>query len=67
MNEGTPKNLSIREAAKVYGLTESWLYKKSMERSIPLIKAGSRCLIPVKEFEAWLNSNRVDGRKGDPR
>jgi len=56
----TKKNLSIEETAKVYGLTKSWLYKRSMERSIPLIKLGSRVLIPVADFEKWLDAHRVD-------
>lgn len=54
------KNLSIDEAAKVYGLTKSWLYKRSSERSIPLLKIGAKVLIPVEEFEQWLRSHRVD-------
>ena len=60
MPESTKKNLSIDEAAKIYGLTKSWLYKKSMERSIPLLKVGSRVLIPVADFEMWLETCRVD-------
>ena len=60
MPEITKKNLSIDEAAKVYGLTKSWLYKKSMERSIPILKVGSRVLIPVADFEEWLASCRAD-------
>jgi len=54
------KNLSIEETAKVYGLTKSWLYKKSMLRSIPILKIGAKVLIPVEEFEQWLRSHRVD-------
>jgi len=60
MSENVKKNLSIDEAAKVYGLTKSWLYKKSMSRSIPLLKIGSRVLIPVEDFEKYLDAHRVD-------
>ena len=60
MSENVKKNLSIDEAAKIYGLTKSWLYKKSMERSIPLLKIGSRVLIPVEDFEKYLDAHRVD-------
>ncbi len=60
MPESIKKNLSIDEAAKVYGLSKSWLYKKSMERSIPILKVGSRVLIPVVDFEKWLARCRAD-------
>ncbi len=56
------KNLSIEETAKVYGLTKSWLYKRSAERTIPLLKIGAKVLIPVREFEEWLDQHRVDGK-----
>ena len=56
----TKKNLSIEETAKIYGLTKSWLYKKSMSRTIPLLKIGANVLIPVEEFEQWLRNHRVD-------
>ena len=60
MAESIKKNLSIDEAAKIYGLTKSWLYKKSMQRSIPILKIGAKVLIPVEEFEQWLRSHRAD-------
>lgn len=61
MNENKRKNLTIKEASKAYGLSVSWLYKKSMQRSIPILKIGSKkVLIPVEEFEQWLSSHRVD-------
>ncbi len=58
------KYLSIREAAEVYNLSESFLYKRSMEGSIPLIKIGlKRVIIPVADFEKWLDAHRVDTKK----
>jgi len=66
MPESIKKNLSIDEAAKVYGLTKSWLYKRSSERTIPLLKIGTKVLVPVREFEEWLDQHRVD-REGKRR
>ncbi|MCH7950918.1 MAG: helix-turn-helix domain-containing protein [Candidatus Dadabacteria bacterium] len=54
------KYLSIDEASKTYSLTKSTLYKLSALRRIPLIKLGSRVLIPVADFEKWLDAHRVD-------
>ena len=58
-----PKCLTIAQAAKVYNISSSTLYKWSARREIPLLKLGSKkVLIPVSEFEAWLRSHRVDGK-----
>jgi excisionase family DNA binding protein len=61
------KCLTIAQAAKVYNIPSSTLYKLSARREIPLLKIGlKKVLIPVEEFEAWLRSHRVDSgqRKG---
>lgn len=60
MTEIDKKNLTVAEAAQVYGLTQSWLYKQTSLRTIPLFKIGSKVLIPVGEFEQWLDEHRVD-------
>ena len=67
-NKMEQKYLTISQAAKVYNISTSTLYKLSARREMPLLKLGSKkVLIPVSEFEAWLQSHRVDGgqRKGD--
>ena len=53
------KNLTILEAAEIYGISSSTLYKLSAERKIPLLKIGRTVLIPISEFEAWLDKHRV--------
>ena len=58
------KNLTIVEASEVYNISSSKLYKLSAERKIPLLKIGRKVLIPVLEFEAWLDSKRVDAVRG---
>lgn len=50
---------SISEAAAVSGLSISKLYKLSARRELPLVKIGSRVLIPRWEFEAWLKKFTV--------
>ncbi len=56
-------NYSIPEAAAVSGLSISKLYKLSAKRELPIIKIGSRVLIPRREFEAFLRTFKVgDGK-----
>lgn len=56
-------NYSIPEAAQASGLSVSTLYKLSCKREIPIQKVGSRVLIPIKAFEAWLRTFRVEAEK----
>ena len=55
--------LSIREAAEYSGLSKHYLYKLSAKRALPMLKVGSRNLIPTKCFQAYLEKFRV-GNKG---
>jgi len=54
--------LTLKQAAEIYGLSLSWLHKRSAERSIPILKIGGKVLIDIEEFDAWLRSHRVDGK-----
>lgn len=57
------KNLTIPEAAQVYGISTSTLYKLSAKREIPILKIGEhKVLIPIAEFEEWLKKYQVGGR-----
>lgn len=46
--------ISIPEAAKASGLSRSYLYKLSAEGKLPILKVGTRCLVPVDSFKQWL-------------
>ena len=45
------KYLTIKEAAEYSGLSKWTLYRLSCRREIPMLKIGSRVLIPKDEFE----------------
>lgn len=54
-------NYSIDEISQAYGLSKSFLYKRSALGEFPMEKVGSRVLVPKVEFEAWLKKHRVEG------
>lgn len=57
------KAITLKEAAEIYSLSLSWLHKRSAERSLGgLYKLGSKVILNVEEFDAWLRSHRVDGK-----
>ncbi len=59
------RNLNIKEASEYSGLSISYLYKRSAKRDLPILKCGSRVLIPKRDFEAWLEKHRVgNGERG---
>ena len=47
--------LSIQEAAKLSGLSISYLYKLSSTGELPVCKVGTRVLILRSELEQWLH------------
>ena len=55
--------LSIPEAAKASGLSVSYLYRLSSEGKLPVCKIGSRCVIPVDDFKAWLRDHIRNGAR----
>lgn len=55
------KAITLKEAAEIYSLSLSWLHKRSAERSLGgLYKLGSKVILNVEAFEAYLRSHRVD-------
>jgi len=52
------KYLSIKEAAEFSGLSKWYLYKLSASGELPILKAGSRSLVPKKDFVEYLESKR---------
>ena len=53
--------ISIKEAARLSGLSVSYLYRLSAEGKLPVSKVGSRCVIVVDDFKAWLRGHIRNG------
>ncbi len=52
------KYMTITEAAAYSGLSKWTLYRRSSKREIPMLKYGSKVLIPKDEFGDWLEKFR---------
>jgi len=52
--------LTIMEAARFSGLSESLLYKLSAQRVLPIFKIGAKVILSKKDFRVWLDAHRVD-------
>lgn len=52
----TKRLLKLSEAAEFLGLSNSWLYRKTMTKEIPFIKLGSRTMFSEKRLLTWLAS-----------
>ena len=52
------KYLSITETSEYFGLSKWTLYRLSARREIPMLKYGSKILIPIDDFENWLEKFR---------
>jgi len=52
------KYITVKEASEYFGLSESTLYHLSARREIPMLKYGSKVLIPMDEFDDWLQIYR---------
>ncbi len=48
------KLLKLSEAAELLGVSNSWLYRKTMTREIPFIKLGSRTMFSEERLLAWV-------------
>ncbi|MGE5446038.1 MAG: excisionase family DNA-binding protein, partial [Ignavibacteriales bacterium] len=48
--------ISISEASLCSGLSKWTLYKKSARRELPMLKVGTRVLLPKEDFERWLEN-----------
>jgi excisionase family DNA binding protein len=52
----TKKLLKLSEAAEFLGVSNSWLYRKTMTREIPFIKLGSRTMFNEERLLAWVKA-----------
>ena len=50
------KLLKLSEAAEFLGVSNSWLYRKTMTRGIPFIKLGSRTMFLEERLLAWIKA-----------
>ena len=59
--EISPK-LTVKQAAQVFPVSESYIRHKVMDRSIPHIKCGRKVLIDAEKFNAWLDAHAVEAK-----
>jgi excisionase family DNA binding protein len=56
----TKEFLTFAEAAQFIGVSDSWLYKLTMQRQIPHFKPRGKMLYFNRlELEAWIQQNRI--------
>lgn len=46
---------SIEEAAKLIGVSKSFMYKLARNREVPVLKLGKRLVIPRHKFHEFIN------------
>lgn len=51
------KTYSITEAAKVLGISKSYMYMLVKEQKISVLELGTRKLIPIALLEQWIQDN----------
>ncbi len=54
-----PKHLTLKQASKYTGLSESYVYKLCARQEIPRFKRGKRNYFEQKSLDEWLLSHRV--------
>lgn len=46
---------SIEEAAKLIGVSKSFMYKLARNQEVPVLKLGKRLVIPRHKFHEFIN------------
>jgi excisionase family DNA binding protein len=49
--------MSIKEASEFSGLSKWTLYQYSARAKLKVLKVGTRTLVPIKDFQEWLESH----------
>nr|WP_302600257.1 helix-turn-helix domain-containing protein [uncultured Cellulosilyticum sp.] len=49
--------LTVSEAAGVLGVGQNKMRQLTKVQGFPVIKVGTRILIPTSKFETWINDN----------
>lgn len=48
---------TVNEAASVLGIGENKMRQLTKVKDFPVIRIGTRILIPIGKFETWINEN----------
>ncbi len=48
---------TVSEAAQVLGIGDSKMRQLTKSKDFPVIKVGTRILIPIHRFEEWIDNN----------
>lgn len=51
-----PLMLSVREIAKVLGISKTSAYELVRRKGFPVLKIGSRLVVPKENFISWIES-----------
>lgn len=54
------KTMSPKKVSFIYDVSRWTLYSWLLKREFPIYKIGRKVLIPVDEFEKFLNKHRVE-------
>lgn len=52
-----PLMLSVQEIAKVLGISKTSAYELVRSKGFPVIKIGSRMVVPKEKFREWVEQN----------
>ena len=55
-----PRQISLKQAAELYGIPVWTLRSHVYKRTIPFRHVGRRIYLPVEKFEAWLSKGDVE-------
>ena len=53
------QTLTVKELAQVMGIGENSARQLTRRKGFPVIRVGSRILIPIRKFEDWLNNEAI--------
>jgi len=51
--------LSVKEAARMLGISAQTLYFWASQRRIPFVKCGRRTEFDIKDLEEWIEKNKT--------
>ena len=55
--------LTVREAAKYIGRTESAVRELVWNEKLPHIRSDRRVMLDIRDLDSWIDANRVEGRQ----
>ena len=53
------QTLTVKELAQVMGIGENSARQLTKRKGFPVVRVGSRILIPIRKFEDWLNNEAI--------